>query len=186
MRSVTTLETVSWAAVPRWVSRPQNIGDAVTQGLELEAKFRLSDLWPTRRALDVRANASFFRSRVKSVPGPDNRLDQQPDQHGQLRRRLPLARPAAHARRQPQLDARLHDAPVATSRPRSSAGSSSSTPTRCGPSARRRAAPVGQQPRAARLPHRQQRRRPDTSVPRDLADDGADLHQPQLRLELKL
>ena len=32
-----------------------------------------------RRAIDVRANASVFRSRVKSVPGPDNRLDQQPD-----------------------------------------------------------------------------------------------------------
>ena len=28
--------------------------------------------------LDVRANASFFRSRVKTVSGPDNRLDQQP------------------------------------------------------------------------------------------------------------
>jgi iron complex outermembrane receptor protein len=27
----------------------------------------------------VRANASFFRSKVKDVPGPDNRLDQQPD-----------------------------------------------------------------------------------------------------------
>ena len=27
----------------------------------------------------MRANASFFRSRVKGVPGPDNRVDQQPD-----------------------------------------------------------------------------------------------------------
>ena len=27
----------------------------------------------------MRANTSFFRSRVKDVPGPDNRLDQQPD-----------------------------------------------------------------------------------------------------------
>jgi len=27
----------------------------------------------------VRANTSVFGSRVKSVPGPDNRLDQQPD-----------------------------------------------------------------------------------------------------------
>ena len=26
----------------------------------------------------MRANASLFRSRVASVPGPDNRLDQQP------------------------------------------------------------------------------------------------------------
>ena len=59
--------------------RQRNVGDAVTQGLELEAKFRASDLWPEAPRIDVRANASFFRSRVKEVPGPDNRLDQQPD-----------------------------------------------------------------------------------------------------------
>jgi len=81
MRSQTTLEDVSWSpGQPRYVSRPQNIGDAVTQGIELEAKFRLSDvLGEAAPKVDVRANASVFRSRVKSVPGPDNRLDQQPD-----------------------------------------------------------------------------------------------------------
>jgi outer membrane receptor for ferrienterochelin and colicins len=79
MRSQTTLETVPWANKPRWVSRPQNIGSAVTQGIELEAKFRLSDLLADAPRVDIRANASVFRSRVKSVPGPDNRLDQQPD-----------------------------------------------------------------------------------------------------------
>ena len=79
MRSVTTLETVSYASVPRWVSRVQNVGDAVTQGLELEAKFRASDVVAGAPRTDVRANASFFHSRVKAVPGPDNRLDQQPD-----------------------------------------------------------------------------------------------------------
>ena len=79
MRSRTTLETVSWATQPRYVARPQNIGDATTQGIELEAKFRVSDLFAAAPRLDVRANASLFRSRVKAVPGPDNRLDQQPD-----------------------------------------------------------------------------------------------------------
>ncbi|MEP7297844.1 MAG: TonB-dependent receptor [Burkholderiales bacterium] len=81
MRSQVALEDVSWSpGQPRWVSRPQNIGDAVTQGIELEAKFRLSDvIGETAPKVDVRANASAFRSRVKSVPGPDNRLDQQPD-----------------------------------------------------------------------------------------------------------
>ena len=79
MRSVTTLESVSYASVPRWVSRAQNVGDAVTQGLELEAKLRASDVVEGAPRIDVRANASFFRSRVKSVPGPDNRIDQQPD-----------------------------------------------------------------------------------------------------------
>ncbi len=78
IRSVTTLQDVAWADVPRWVAQPQNIGNAVTQGLELEAKFRLTDFWPEAPPLDVRANASLFRSRVASVPGPDNRLDQQP------------------------------------------------------------------------------------------------------------
>jgi outer membrane receptor for ferrienterochelin and colicins len=79
MRGQTTLETVSWSSVPRYVSRPQNIGDAVTQGIELEAKFRLSELVVDAPKIDLRANASAFRSRVKSVQGPDNRLDQQPD-----------------------------------------------------------------------------------------------------------
>jgi iron complex outermembrane receptor protein len=78
MRSVTSLETVSWSPVPRWVSRPQNVGDASTQGLELEAKFRLSEVMAEAPPLEVRSNVSFFSSRVRSVPGPDNRLDQQP------------------------------------------------------------------------------------------------------------
>jgi outer membrane receptor for ferrienterochelin and colicins len=78
IRSVTTLETVSWATVPRWVARPQNIGDATVQGIELEAKARATEFWPDAPAIDLRANLSVFRSRVKSVPGPDNRLDQQP------------------------------------------------------------------------------------------------------------
>jgi outer membrane receptor for ferrienterochelin and colicins len=76
---LTTFETPWWSGGrPRYVARPQNIGDAITQGLELEAKFRVSDLWVDTIPLDLRANASFFHSRVKSVPGPDNRLDQQP------------------------------------------------------------------------------------------------------------
>ena len=79
MRSQTRLETVSWASQPRYVSRPQNIGDAMTQGIELEAKFRLSDLAADAPKVDVRANASVFRSKVKDVPAPDNRLDEQPD-----------------------------------------------------------------------------------------------------------
>ena len=79
MRGVITLENVSWSNQPRYVSRPQNLGDAVTQGVELEAKFRLSDLVADAPKVDLRANTSLFRSRVKSAPGPDNRLDQQPD-----------------------------------------------------------------------------------------------------------
>jgi len=66
------------------VSSPNNVGDATTQGVELEAKFRLNQwiegAWP----IDVRSNVSFFHSRVKDVPGPHNRLDQQPSSTGNL------------------------------------------------------------------------------------------------------
>ena len=79
MRSVTSSETVSYFNQPRYVSRTQNVGDAVTQGLELEAKFRLSDVVEGAPAVDLRLNGSLFHSRVKNAPGPDNRLDQQPD-----------------------------------------------------------------------------------------------------------
>lgn len=80
MRNQTTLEDVSWSpGQPRWVSRPQNVGDAVTQGIELEAKFRLSDALAGAPKVDLRSNLSLFRSRVSGVAGPNNRLDQQPD-----------------------------------------------------------------------------------------------------------
>ncbi|MBK6469583.1 MAG: TonB-dependent receptor [Betaproteobacteria bacterium] len=77
MRGVTQLETVSWSPYPRWVRRMQNIGDATTSGLELEAKFRLDQLITGASAVELRSNLSLYRSEVKSVPGPDNRLDQQ-------------------------------------------------------------------------------------------------------------
>ena len=77
IRGVTTLENVSWSASPRWVRRQQNIGDAVTQGVELEAKFRLDQLFMGAPGVEMRSNVSFFDSQVKSVPGPNNRLDQQ-------------------------------------------------------------------------------------------------------------
>ena len=79
MRSQTTLEMVSWADVPRWVARRQNIGNATTQGVELEARFRLSELFAAAPKIDVRTNVSLFRSSVEGETGPDNRLDQQPD-----------------------------------------------------------------------------------------------------------
>ena len=78
IRAVRTQESVSWSPVPRWVSRPQNIGGAVGAGIELEAKFRASDLWATDSALSLRSNGSLLWSRVDGVSGPNNRLDQQP------------------------------------------------------------------------------------------------------------
>jgi outer membrane receptor protein involved in Fe transport len=61
----------------RWISLPSNNGRAETSSLELEAKFPLKSLFPTGPAIDVRANLARNWSRVDSVPGPNNRLDQQ-------------------------------------------------------------------------------------------------------------
>ena len=77
MRGTTRLETVSWSPFPRYVRRMQNIGDATTSGLELEAKFRLDQLITGASPVELRSNVSLFTSKVKTVPGPDNRLDQQ-------------------------------------------------------------------------------------------------------------
>ncbi len=78
MRRTIALETVSWSDQQRWVSRPQNVGNAVTYGLELEAKFRLDELWDDALPISLRTNLSLFDSRVEGVPGPDNRLEGQP------------------------------------------------------------------------------------------------------------
>jgi iron complex outermembrane receptor protein len=82
IRNVTTLETVSYAAVPRWVVRPQNLDGARVVGLELEAKFRLDELVAQAPQVSLRGNLSLYRSEVDGVPGPDNRIDRQPKATG--------------------------------------------------------------------------------------------------------
>jgi iron complex outermembrane receptor protein len=84
IRYQTRLQAVDWSSQQRWVSSPQNVGDAVTQGVELEAKFRLNQAWTEAWPVDIRSNVSFFRSKVKDVPGPNNRLDQQPSMTANL------------------------------------------------------------------------------------------------------
>jgi outer membrane receptor for ferrienterochelin and colicins len=74
----------------RWVSRPQNIGGALAAGIELEAKARASDLWNTELPLSLRGNLSLLWSRVDGVPGPNNRLDQQPRYTANIGFDLPL------------------------------------------------------------------------------------------------
>ncbi len=77
MRGQVRLESVSWSSQPRWVRRMQNIGNATTSGIELEAKFRLDQVISDTLPIEVRGNLSLFDSKVKAIPGPDNRLDQQ-------------------------------------------------------------------------------------------------------------
>jgi iron complex outermembrane receptor protein len=72
------------ATGPRWVSTPGNVAHARTKGIELEAKFQLAELMDDAPAIDFRSNYSRFWSRVDGIPGPDNRLDQQPRQTANL------------------------------------------------------------------------------------------------------
>jgi outer membrane receptor protein involved in Fe transport len=61
----------------RWVLTPSNQDSAVTRTLEIETKFPLRSLMQDAPAVDLRASVNRNWSRVASVPGPDNRLDQQ-------------------------------------------------------------------------------------------------------------
>jgi outer membrane receptor for ferrienterochelin and colicins len=61
----------------RYVARPDNVGNALSRGIELEAKFKLQQL--VKRAPDValRVNLNRNWSSVDSIAGPDNRLESQ-------------------------------------------------------------------------------------------------------------
>lgn len=61
----------------RWVSLPVNDGNALTRGIELEAKFPLKAVMKNAPPVDLRASLSRNWSEVDSVPGPNNRLDSQ-------------------------------------------------------------------------------------------------------------
>ena len=61
----------------RWILSAVNDGNAETHGIELEAKLPARVLVEHAPNLDLRASLSRNWSRVDSVPGPDNRLDQQ-------------------------------------------------------------------------------------------------------------
>ncbi|HEY0956752.1 MAG TPA: TonB-dependent receptor [Roseateles sp.] len=79
VRRFTELESdVGWSDAPRWVSRPRNIGSALSRGLELEAKFRLDQFLDGALPINVRSNLSLYKSSVGGIPGPHNRLAQQP------------------------------------------------------------------------------------------------------------
>lgn len=60
-----------------WLNRPVNDGTANVRTLDLELKFPLQTVWKEGPAVDLRASANRNWSQVDSVPGPDNRLDQQ-------------------------------------------------------------------------------------------------------------
>jgi outer membrane receptor for ferrienterochelin and colicins len=68
----------------RWVSSPTNLGNAHVRGLEFETKFPLKSVIAEAPAIQMRVNFSRNWSSVDDVPGPDNRLDNQPRWSGNL------------------------------------------------------------------------------------------------------
>ncbi len=80
IRNVTSFDN----STQRWLSSPQNISEAITEGIELEAKFRMDQWIADAPHVELRSNVSFYRSRVLSIDGPNNRLDQQPDMTANL------------------------------------------------------------------------------------------------------
>ncbi|MEW6021770.1 MAG: TonB-dependent receptor [Pseudomonadota bacterium] len=61
----------------RWIFTPANEDRAELRSLQLEAKFPLSAVMENAPALELRASVSRNWSRVESVPGPYNRMEQQ-------------------------------------------------------------------------------------------------------------
>lgn len=72
-----SIENVSWSATPRYVSRPVNMGDARTSGINVEMELALVDLNEQAPKITLRGSVGLASSRVSSLPGPDNRLDKQ-------------------------------------------------------------------------------------------------------------
>lgn len=60
-----------------WLVQPLNDGNAQVRTLDVELKFPLKAVIKDAPAVDLRASANRNWSKVESVPGPDNRLDQQ-------------------------------------------------------------------------------------------------------------
>lgn len=61
----------------RWIFTPVNDDRALMRSLELETKFPLKSLFAGAPAIDLRASVSRNWSRVESVRGPHNRMEQQ-------------------------------------------------------------------------------------------------------------
>ncbi|NNG23252.1 TonB-dependent receptor plug domain-containing protein [Telluria aromaticivorans] len=61
----------------RWIFTPVNDDRAMLRTLEVETRFPLKSLFAGAPAIDLRASVSRNWSRVESVPGPNNRMEQQ-------------------------------------------------------------------------------------------------------------
>jgi len=60
-----------------WLNQPLNDGKATVRTLDIELKFPLKAVLKNGPNVDLRASVNKNWSQVETVPGPDNRLDQQ-------------------------------------------------------------------------------------------------------------
>jgi outer membrane receptor for ferrienterochelin and colicins len=60
-----------------WLTRPDNNGGVQVKTIDMELKFPLKLAWNAAPPIDVRASLNRNWSTVDTVPGPDNRLDEQ-------------------------------------------------------------------------------------------------------------
>ncbi|WP_431261647.1 TonB-dependent receptor plug domain-containing protein [Roseateles chitinivorans] len=73
------LEDVSWAQSPRYVIRPENLGNARLRGISVDARMALTELDASLPKVELRSGLTFSRSRLDTLPAPDNRMaDQAP------------------------------------------------------------------------------------------------------------
>jgi hypothetical protein len=72
-----SLETVAWSTLPRYVSRPVNIGDAQIVGASVDWTLALRDAWQTAPKIEVRGSVGRAHSVVSNLPAPYNHLEGQ-------------------------------------------------------------------------------------------------------------
>lgn len=73
-----SLERVPWATSTRWVSRPENIGNAYAQGVEFDAKFRVDEWLDGARHVTVRSNLSVTSPASAAYLDPATELTSSP------------------------------------------------------------------------------------------------------------
>lgn len=71
------LMPVSWAPSPRYVQRPANLGDASIQGVSLNWRVAVTDIWSASPKLDLRGSVGWAHSVMSNLPAQDNHLEGQ-------------------------------------------------------------------------------------------------------------
>ncbi len=78
---ITSLQTVYWSPVQRWVTQPTNYSHGSSYGIEFELRAGASDLLPDAlvpaKPLSFRWSLNHYGSRVDAVSGPNNRFPTQ-------------------------------------------------------------------------------------------------------------